>query len=256
LVENAFSDLCNNERVVRQRIILLIKGNLTKHAHDGRYQHQTSRERIAASYFCMVNDFLNKFQMYDLQACNKLLKLEQIKSKWENEELEKRGILSTLQSPSADDPHHNSSPQWKTKSLELEHARKQLADAKMQLYEESKRIKNEKQSLYVSMVWVLKNMNRKVLKEWFRTEDVKKKQNMLCWIQNVITTFEYEGKESIEKRAEIGAETSTTKTLSDAKNRLESMYTNLEKRGLRNQPGNPVNSGNPSTTSGVKKKCT
>jgi hypothetical protein len=231
LIENVLSDLTNAERVVRQRVINLIKAVLTKHDYDNKYQKTEHRERIATVYFPFVTEFLGKYDEYVVAAENKLPKLNSIIEKWTNERSDRSNLLSnhTLSSPS------DTKSEDTTRKLtnDLEQAQKQLDDAETQLAEEMKRIKNEKQSMFINILWILKNSSRKMLREWWKTETPARTETFISWLSSCLQVYEYEGKDNIRKRAEIGAETSTTKTLSEAKNQLESMYTNLEKRTAR-----------------------
>lgn len=56
----------------------------------------------------------------------------------------------------------------------------------------------------------------------------------LRMLDMTVEVFEYSGKKDIAERATVGIETSTTKSLSEAKSALESMYSSLDKRHRNN----------------------
>jgi hypothetical protein len=233
LIDNCVKDLVNKERVVRTRSLNLIRSILTKHEYDKRYQSPELRAKVADLYFPYFTQFLDSFEAFSEATSEKTIALKQLMQNCHSNYQEKYAAYTTFmsQNPTEDRPlDKNQEEQMQKMKEESETAEKKYEDAKQQLAEEEKRIIVEKQNALASIMFILKNMDRKVLREWWTRELSGKVDIFLQMCHMCVQVFEYRGKEVLEKQANIGIDTSTTKSLSDAKSELENMYTSLDRR--------------------------
>eukprot|EP01027_Heterolobosea_sp_BB2_P014815 GEZU01021252.1.p1 GENE.GEZU01021252.1~~GEZU01021252.1.p1 ORF type:complete len:863 (-),score=281.91 GEZU01021252.1:19-2607(-) len=118
-------------------------------------------------------------------------------------------------------------------SEELNKALKAKEAQELRIREEKRRCEDEKKQLLICIMWVLKNMNRELLSEWWKKEVGSKLMGLHNVFLKVITLFEYLGKEGIKQKYIAGVDTQTINTSSEAKSALESMYSEINSAGKR-----------------------
>lgn len=235
LIEHCVKDIINKERVVRTRSLNLIRSVLTKHEYDKRYQSKECKEKVATLYFPLLIQFLESFEQFSEAASEKTEPLKLMIQKCQSEYQDKNAsYITASQSEIVSDKTQEEQLQ-KLKD-EAEAASKKLEDAKQQLVDEKQRIVLEKQNVLISVIYILKNMNRNMLREWWIREMNGKLDLLLNMCHMCVDVFEYRGREAIEKSVSKGIE-SSTKSLSDAKSELENMYTSLKHRARRPEVG-------------------
>jgi hypothetical protein len=235
LIESCIKDIVNKERVVRTRSLNIIRTILTKHEYDKRYQNADIKTKIATLYFPYFVRFLESFNQFSEVVSEKIHSLTAVIEKCKTEYNEKSN--SYREYMMRNDVEDTKRPQDSRQEDQLqkmreeeEQAKKRFDSAQEHLNEEKKRIVDEKKNALISILYILKNMDRNLLRAWWNGEMNGKVSLFLNMLHMCVEVFEYPGKEFIVAKASEGIETSTTKSLSDAKNALENMYTSLDRR--------------------------
>jgi len=228
VMKNIASDLTLTQKNGRTLVIGLLRNILSKHEYDERYQDAKVRSQIISMCFPLVLAFLDKFdrfislnesKMHGLKNTTDALqsqidKLEsqvnEFRQKLDNNERQNRRLL-----------------EQDIQALEdkLRRVANNIKEVKQEHEEEKMRCRDEKQSIFVCIVYILVNMDRNLLKEWSMYSSKSRMQTFLKFLKLCLVTFEYRGKSSIATNADFSHDSS--KNVSKTKSFFEKRYNDL-----------------------------
>ncbi|GFS94716.1 dedicator of cytokinesis protein 7 [Nephila pilipes] len=229
LVGLVLSDLCTvlhmNNAMLQTKAINMVRNLLTCHEWDPRIVEPDQKARVASLYLPLIGITLDALPLfYDWQSINK-----GHDNDGDNEYHLSHEIASAISSSSI--PNKNTP----IKTYDIFQNRKQLLKG------------DATKHLLMCVLWVLKNVDRKVLRTWWTDWKPRKLHQLLEVMYICISCFEYRGKKNLMRCSQ-----QQMQKTSDIKSRLEDAilgHTSARSEMMRRKDRNPPS---PSPTVGDK----
>lgn len=227
LLKHISKDLMLTQRNGRQLATMLLRNILSKHEYDIRYQNPEVRSKIITMYFPLVLTFLDKFDRFITLNESKVHGLKNTIDVLQTQ-IDKIETQLGEYRQKLDVGEKNNKKlieqDIQTNEEKLKRLNNNIKEVQQEYDDEKLRCRDEKQSVFVCIMFILINMDRHLLKDWFSHSSKARLKSFFSFLKLCLETFEYRGKEII---ASSDFNHDSLKSVSQTKSFFEQRYNNL-----------------------------